>query len=279
MLCPAVKRSDSGHSLTGNIQSHTFQSKLLNQEMEVWVYLPPSYSPGDSWRYPCLYLHDGQNVFDAKTSAFGVEWGVDEAAECLILQRKMEPIIIVAVSNTPARIAHYTPFPDHQGGGGEGKLYRLFMTHELKPWIDKQYPTRSGANATAVAGSSLGGLSSLYLSWTRPDVFGMVAALSPSLWWAGRRLITCIGGDDGSKRPHKIWLDMGTEESTQDDNENGVPDVLDDLRTLRAVLVYHGYRLDEDLFYREVPGGGHDETAWGQRIADVLTTLFPPLQH
>ena len=274
-LCPSRRHFRSGHTLTGNIQTHNFSSTLLDDDVQVWVYLPPSYAAADPWRYPCLYLHDGQNVFDAKTSAFGVEWGVDEAAECLILEGKIDPIIMVGVANSPERMAHYTPFPDPEQGGGEGNLYRSFLIDELKPWIDATFPTRKGSRETAIAGSSLGGLSALHMSWTRPDVFGMVAALSPSLWWGHRKLITRIGGDQKTLKPYRIWIDMGTEESTTDDNDNQVPDLIDDLRTLRAVLLAQGYRLNEDLFYREIIGGIHDEAAWGARVADVLTCLFP----
>jgi len=277
LLCPHPRNRKSGHSLTGDVRSHKFRSQILKEEFEVWIYLPPGFVESDPWRYPTLYLHDGQNVFDQKTSAFGVEWGVDESAECLILEGKMEPIIMVAVSNTPKRIADYTPFPDHQLGGGNGKIYARFLIDELRPWLQSLYPIHRDPDRTAVAGSSLGGLSSLYLGWTHPEVFGMVAALSPSLWWGERKMLTRIGGDTpGARRPRKIWVDMGTEESVEDDNENLVPDVIDDLRTLRAVLLTHGYRLGEDLFYREIPGGKHDEAAWASRIGDVLTTLFPP---
>lgn len=275
LLSPSRCGHKAGHTLTGNIQEKSLFSQLLQREIRFWMYFPPGFVAGDSWRYPVLYLHDGQNVFDAKSSAFGVEWGVDEAAEELILKREIEPVILVAVANTPERIAHYTPFPDHQHGGGGGDLYRLFLVRELKGWIDANFPTRKGAESTAIAGSSLGGLSALYLGWTRPDVYGLVAALSPSLWWGERKMITRIGGDRPQRKPERIWLDMGDEESLADDNGNGVPDVIDDLRTLKAVLLYHGYRLQEDLFYHEIEGGSHDEAAWGARIADVLKCLFP----
>lgn len=265
-----------GHTLTGDIRRQQFVSQLLDDRFDVWVYLPPGFSATDPWRYPTVYLHDGQNVFDEKTSAFGVEWGVDETAEGLILQGKMAPVVMVAVANTPDRIAHYTPFADPQHGGGKGPLYGRFLVEELRPWLLGQYPLSKDPTQTAIIGSSLGGLSSLYLGWTRPEVFGLVGALSPSLWWGGRKLITRIGGDETRKRPHKVWIDMGSEESSEDDNDNGVPDVIDDLRTLRSVLLAHGFRLGEDLFYREVEGGQHDEAAWCERIGDVLTTFFPP---
>ena len=272
---PGPQKGAGQHTLTGNIHRRVFDSELLEEELEILIYLPPGYSESDPWRYPVLYLHDGQNVFDEKSAVFGVEWGVDEAAERLIQERKMEGIIVVAVANSPARIALYTPFPDSALGGGQGKIYRDFLINELKPWIDQSYPTTRKAQETALAGSSLGGLSALYVAWTRPDVFGMVAAISPSLWWGGRGLITRIASDEKKARPHRIWIDMGTEESEDDENENGVPDVIDDLRTLKAILQAKGYKIDYDLFYREVSGATHDEGSWASRIEDVLMALFP----
>lgn len=275
---PDCKRSASRkHTLTGNIHRHQFDSKILGYTLEVLVYLPPGFSESDPWRYPVLYLHDGQNVFDEKSAVFGVEWGVDEAAEKLIYDQKMQPLIIVAVANSPERIALYTPFRDEQMGGGRGKEFRHFMIEELKLWVDQTYPTSRKARDTAIAGSSLGGLSSLFMSWTRPDVFGKAAALSPSLWWGGRGLITRIASDEPKTRPQLLWVDMGTEESSVDENENGVPDVIDDLRALRAVLLQKGYKLGVDLYYKEVEGATHDEVSWAARIADVLATLFPPV--
>ncbi len=272
---PDHVRFSSGGTRTGDIRSHRIQSKALGQELEALVYLPPGYSDYDSWPYPVLYLHDGQNVFDEDTAVFGVEWGIDEAAEKLIIAREIPGIIMVAVSNTPERIANYTPFPDPHHGGGRGPIYRDFLIKELKPFVDKNYHTNRSAAQTAVAGSSLGGLSALYLSVTRPDVFGLAAALSPSLWWGGRGLITRIAGDIGKPLPERLWIDMGTEESSEDLNENGVPDVIDDLRALKAVLIGRGFRLGEDLFCEEIEGGAHNEAAWAARIEKVLRTLFP----
>lgn len=271
---PACGRT-SPNTLTGTIYRHPFPSRILQEELEIWVYLPPGYSDIDPWAYPTLYLHDGQNVFDAETSAFGEEWGVDETAERLIQEGKIVGIIIVAVANTPQRLAHYTPFRDPTEGGGQGKLYAQFLLQELKPWVDANYHTTRRADKTAVAGSSLGGLSALYLGWTNPDVFGMVAALSPSLWWGGRGMITRIAGSPTGRLPARIYLDVGEQESDTDLNDNGIPDLIDDLRTLRAVLLAKGYCPNKDLFYREVPGATHDETSWSGRVEAVLTTLFP----
>jgi len=238
------------------------------------VYLPPGFSESDPWRYPTLYLHDGQNVFDEKRAVFGVEWGVDEAAEKLILQRKIQGVIVIAVGNTSDRIALYTPFSDPKHGGGKGDLYRMFLIDELKPWIDQNYPTSLRASDTAIAGSSLGGLSSLYISWTRPDVFGKVAALSPSLWWADRSLIDYIATDETVSYPDRIWIDVGQSETLPDEID-GIPEVVADLRSLKAALLAKGFRLEESLFCREIPGAAHNESAWAARIEDVLLAMFP----
>ena len=275
VLTPPKRPKPGAPTYSGNIRQLTFDSEVLEDRLDILVYLPPGYSSQDSWQYPILYLHDGQNVFDENTAVFGVEWGVDEAAERLIHGRQMRGIIIVAVANTPDRIELYTPFPDPKHGGGEGPRYLDFMVNELKPWIDKQFSTTDRAEHTAVAGSSLGGLSALYLAWSRPDVFGIAAGISPSLWWGGRGFITAVAGDEKAKMPARIWLDMGTEESSADLNRNGVPDVIDDVRALRAILLSKGYILGESLFYREVEGGTHDEAAWADRIDDVLKALFP----
>src|SRR5438093_5381694 len=99
------------HTLTGNIKRHrAFHSKVLGNRRDVLVYLPPGYRRSLRRRYPVLYLHDGQNVFDAATSFAGVEWGVDETAQRLIRQKLIEPLIIVAVANTgEARVDEYAP--------------------------------------------------------------------------------------------------------------------------------------------------------------------------
>jgi predicted alpha/beta superfamily hydrolase len=220
-------------------------------------------------------LQDGQNIFDAQRAVFGVEWGVDETAEQLIANQVMRPIILVAIYNSPRRIDEYTPFPDPVHGGGEAYLYRSFITDELLPFLASQYRVSQIREERAVIGSSLGGLVSLYLGWSQPETFGWVGALSPSLWWGHRGFITAIAGGEAPRDRPNIWLDAGSRESDLDANCNGVPDLIDDLRTLRAVPLHQGYREGEDLLYREVEGGTHDETSWSRRVGDVLTYFFP----
>lgn len=275
-LRPYLKHQHTAEcgSLTGNIDHHTLQSKLVG-DRELVVYLPPGYSERDNFTYPFALLLDGQNIFDQSTAVFGVEWGADESAEELIVEQIMGPTILCAIYNSPHRIDEYTPFPDPEHGGGEAAQYRAFLTDEVIPFLESRYTVSKRSSERAVIGSSLGGLLALYLGWTASETFGMVGALSPSLWWGRRGLITAIAGSEPPKNRPKIWLDAGTEESRVDENRNGVPDLLDDMRALRAVLRYQGFKEEQDLFYHEIEGATHDEESWSKRIGRVFTHFFP----
>src|SRR5213596_2143584 len=153
------------HTLTGNIQQHrAFPSKIRKNRRDVLVYLPPGYRRFSTRRYPVLYLHDGQNVFDAATAFAGVEWGVDETAQRLIRQDLIEPLIIVAIANTgDDRIHEYAPTPGvidssarrKKRSKGWARRYGRFLIEELKSYIDKQYRTKPEAEFTGLGGSSL----------------------------------------------------------------------------------------------------------------------------
>lgn len=261
-------------SLTGDIRRHELFSRYIGRR-ELLVYLPPGYSDHDSFPFPYALLQDGQNVFDAKTSVFGVEWSVDETAERLIAEQQMAPTVLVAVYNSKARVVEYTPFADPEYGGGGSAAYEGFLVDELLPLLQSRYSLSRRSEERAIIGSSLGGLLALHLGWTRSETFGMVGALSPSLWWGRRGVITAMASGAAPKPRPLIWIDGGTRESLTDSNANGVPDVIDDLRTLRAVLLTKGYELGVDLFYQEVEGQRHDEAAWSARVGDVLRTFFP----
>ena len=263
------------HTLTGNIQQHLqFESRLLRNRRDILVYLPRGYGRSIRQRYPVLYLHDGQNVFDAATSFAGVEWGVDEAAQRLIRQRLIEPLIIVAVANMGKQRMHeYAPTSGvieataTRKTRSRGLLHRYgrFLIEELKPFIDRHYRTKREAEFTGLGGSSLGGLATLTLGLWYPQVFNRLAVLSPSIWWDDCVIYRFV--DQVKKKPPlKIWLDTGT-------NENGWKRA----RELRDRLVEKGWRLGDDLEYVEVEGANHSETAWGSRVETVLRYLYPPL--
>lgn len=263
-------------TIQGELREHRVASRVLGSR-QVVVYLPPGYSARDSFPYPLALLQDGQNIFDPHTAAFGVDWGVDTTAERLIVHQQIRPLLLVAVYNSPDRIIEYTPFRDPDHGGGGAALYEHFLLEELLPFLSETYSLSQRAEDRSVIGSSLGGLLALHLGWNHPRTFGSVGSLSPSLWWGRRGMITSLASSASPSPRPRIWLDGGTLESDDDDNDNGVPDLLDDLRTLRAVLLSHGYELGKDLLYQEVEGHRHDEKAWSLRIGDVLKALFPPL--
>src|SRR5436305_9101821 len=165
-------------TLTGNIQRHrAFPSKILRNRRDVLVYLPPGYRRFSGKRYPVLYLHDGQNVFDAATAFAGVEWGVDETAQRLIRQKLIEPLIIVAIANTgEERIHEYGPTParidppKRKRSKGLLRSYGRFLIEELKPFIERKYRTQREAEFTGLGGSSLGGLATIALGlWFRSE--------------------------------------------------------------------------------------------------------------
>src|SRR5437588_12205532 len=135
-------------TLTGNIEAHPgFRSKILGNRRDILVYLPLGYRRFSTRRYPVLYLHDEQNVFDAATAFGGVEWGVDETAQRLIRDRLIEPIIIVAIANTgPDRIHEYAPTRGiidskakrKKRSRGLARKYGKFLIEEVKPFIDSK---------------------------------------------------------------------------------------------------------------------------------------------
>jgi predicted alpha/beta superfamily hydrolase len=260
---------------TGTIHTHRIYSRILRQHRTYLVYLPPGYSAQDPRLYPVIYVQDGQNVFDPRTAPFGIKWGLDDVTQALILQRRIAPLVLVAVYNSKKRLDEYTPTADLQYKGGGADNYLGFVIQELKPVIEAAYRVSPKPAATGILGSSLGGLVSLYAGWRYPEHFGRVLALSPSLWWAGRDLIMAIGGDPRPKSKNRIWMDVGTRESNDDHNGNGVADVLDETRTMKAILLQKGYKLNRDLFYQEVEGAAHTESDWGGRVGQALEALFP----
>lgn len=260
---PGVENS----TLTGTFELHrNVASAFLDHPRDVLVYLPPGYAERET-RYPVLYMHDGQNIFDAATAFGGNEWHVDETAEGMIAKGEITPLIIVGVYNTgEKRIDEYTPTVDrkHERGGG-AEMYARFLVEELKPLIDEKYRTESDRANTAIAGSSLGGLVSLYIGLRYPHVFGKVAAMSPSVWW-DRRMILRPFRSLRAATGQKVWLDVGSDE--------GRP-ALQNVRDLRELLIAKGWTDGETLGYLEAAEHAHDEAAWAARMGAVLGFLFP----
>ncbi|MDB4875036.1 MAG: Endo,4-beta-xylanase/feruloyl esterase precursor [Gemmatimonadetes bacterium] len=269
MTDPTPETTDSvrPHTLTGDIRTHEgFHSRYLERDRTIVVYLPPGYDATSAVRYPTLYLHDGQNVFDQATS-FGDEWRVDETAQALITAGAIEPVIVVGVYNAgEARVDEYTPTVRRaQGDGGHADDYGRMLVEELKPFIDATYKTFPGAANTAIGGSSLGGLLTMHLGLRYPTAFGKLAVLSPSVWWDDRVILREVAALT-HKLPQRIWLDAGTREGEE---------TIANSRLLRDALVEKGWVVGEDLMYLEADGGEHNEASWAARVGPVLEFLFP----
>ncbi len=263
------------HTLTGDVRTHEkFHSKILNNDRDVIVYLPPGYDGAKAKRYSVFYMHDGQNLFDGATSFIPrQEWRADETAQSLITAGKIEPLIIVGINNAGKdRINEYTPAEDAKyKAGGKADLYGRMLVEELKPFIDAHYRTKKEAVHTGLGGSSLGGLVSIYLALKYPRTFGRAAVVSPSVWFANKQIVHYVQALP--KKPNvRIWMDIGTQEGgTAEEMLRSVSDA----RELKQALIKKGWKLDRDLNYFEAEGAEHNEAAWAARMESILTFLFP----
>ena len=256
------------HTLTGEFRTHeAFHSRFLEHDHTIIVSLPPGYGSTPDRRYPVLYLHDGQNVFDRATSV-GEEWRVDETAHELVAKGEVSPLIVVGIWNTGVhRIDEYAPTADpEKGGGGKADDYGRMLVQDLKPFIDREYRTLPGAVSTGLGGSSLGGLLTMHLGIRYPTVFSRLAVMSPSVWWDDRMILGEVAALPG-KTGQRIWLDSGTKEGEE---------TITNSRALRDALVSRGWVEGQDLAYHEAEGGEHNERSWSERVPMMLKFLFPP---
>jgi predicted alpha/beta superfamily hydrolase len=236
-------------------------SPQLGNKRNLRIYLPPSYAENPAKRYPVLYMHDGQNLFDAKTAAYGVEWRIDETVNQSIALGKMDEVIVVGIDNTPDRIPEYTPCCDPQYGGGKLDRYERFVVDTVKPLVDKGYRTLPGKDNTAIMGSSLGGLASVLIAQHHPDLFAKAGSVSGSFWWNGRMAIDKL---PPLRQPLAFYLDAGTRD-----------DGLDDTIKMRDALLAKGYRENADLLFYKAEGGRHNEASWAARVDKPLIWFFP----
>jgi len=252
----------------GQLRRHeNFRSKFLRNQRSLVVYLPPGYDRQPHRRFPILYLHDGQNLFDGSTSFIqGQDWHVGPSADAEIHAGRVEPLIIVGIYNIgKSRIQEYTPTRVPRLGGGRADRYGKFLLEEVKPFMQREYRVEDGPNRTGIGGSSLGGLVSLYLGMLRPDVFGKIAALSPSVWWNQRVIHTFAAGMQVESRP-RIWLDIGTREG---------PRIVEDVERYRDILLRRGWQYEQNLHYERIEGAEHTESAWAKRVGPFLRFLYP----
>ncbi len=237
-----------------------FASPQLGNERSLRIYLPPSYEENKAKRYPVLYMHDGQNLFDAKTAAFGMEWMIDENVNRLVATGQMDEVIVVGIDNSPERVSEYTPCCDPKYGGGKVESYHRFVVDTVKPYIDNTLRTLPGKETTAIMGSSLGALASLYIGQHSPDVFSRIGAMSSSFWWNNKEAIN----KPAQRAALRVYLDAGA-----------LNDDLDLSTAVHDIMLKQGYRDGEDVLFYGDPAGTHNEKSWAARVARPLTWFFP----
>jgi predicted alpha/beta superfamily hydrolase len=205
-------------------------SLRLETARDLIVYLPPGYGTSDA-RYPVFYLQDGQNLFDPLTSYAG-DWGLVETLNQLT-PNQVQPILVGIPNMGRRRRYEYSPFRDIIHGGGGGDRYLAFVVETVKPLVDASFRTRPERPYTVIAGSSLGGLISLYGLLRHADVFGAAGVQSPALWFADGAVLKFV---EQSAAPvtGRVHLDVGTEEGEE---------ALLDVRALRGLLVAAGLRV------------------------------------
>lgn len=238
------------------------------------IYLPDAYHESKDARFPVLYMMDGQNVFNHPESALYHTWCANTAMDRLIAEGHIRPWIIVAVDHLPDRFAEYVPWPEPAvGAEGRGWLFRDFLVGHLKPCIDSNFRTLGEPHWTGIMGASLGGLMSLVLGWTHPDVFGRIGALSPSVMWSGREIFRLWDRPTG--RWCKIYMDTGELE------RYWYYDIHLDYVEATTAFYHHlkGLGLgDHELRYRIIPGHFHNEEAWQARLPGILPWLLEDAQ-
>jgi predicted alpha/beta superfamily hydrolase len=252
---------------------HQLHSRYLQPTQTVIIYLPPGYWKHPDQRFPVLYAHDGNNLFDPATAFMGREWRLDETLEHLFAHGRLPELIVVGIYNTPERFEDYTWHTSIYNGypcGGRGPAFARFVVEELKPWIDGHYRTLPAAQFNGLLGSSLGALSSFYIAMAYPHHFSRLALMSPTVYWAQHQILK-----DSLHFPRgfQIWIDIGTEEGHDPETEETVTST----QALVQALEARGYERNQNLVYYIDWFAGHDEIAWGKRVEKPLQFLFGKL--
>jgi predicted alpha/beta superfamily hydrolase len=265
------KKKDVPTTITEKVSTKSENVSILKKEFvieglndishKIWLYLPLNYE-SSAERYPVIYMHDGQNLFDDATSFVG-EWDVDGTLNTLY-EKTGKSFIVVGVENGgEKRIEEYTPYKNVKYGGGKGDLYIDFLANDLKPYIDKNYRTKTNPENTAIIGSSLGGLISFYGGLKYPNVFGKIGALSTSFWFSSDK-INDFTRENGHQQNTKIYFLVGGKEG-----DTMVPDT----ENMANLLLDLGFP-EENIITKIVEEGKHTETFWKAEFLEVIEFLY-----
>ena len=263
------------HSVTVQ-RDDSLYSVVLNRTVRLDIILPPGQPPTDAL-YPVLYLNDGQDLARLKMSA---------VLDSLYEKRAIQPFVLVAI-HAGERLQEYgtAAQADYMGRGSKAGLYTDFVLTELISYIRKHYPVSTDPTRAAFAGFSLGGLSAFDITLHHPERFSKVGVFSGSFWWRSKsteagyrdetdRIMHQLVRGGNYKKGLKFWFEVGTDDETDDRNNNGIIDAIEDTTDLIDELVKKGYDRQTDIRYVEVPGGQHNQKTWSRVMPDFLTWAF-----
>jgi predicted alpha/beta superfamily hydrolase len=251
---PKPKKSTAGSNV--RIIDQNFKIPQLDRERRIWLCLPHDYATSKR-KYPVLYMHDGQNLFDDST-AFAGEWGIDN-----FLAEQKIPLIVVGIDNGQNdRMQEYTAWENPRFGKPEGAAFAQFIVETLKPFIDKNYRTLTDKQHTGVAGSSMGGLITFYMGLKYPQVFGKVAVLSPSFWFS--EYVYTFAESRKIDKAQKLVFLVGGKES---------PAMVGDTEKMVKILKKSGVKT-KNIALMMRPEGTHSEGFWRQEFPAVYQFLF-----
>jgi len=285
------------HVSAGTIVDLGILTSKYTDPRRVVVWLPDGYKPRGP-KYAVLYMHDGQNLFDKATAGYGMEWEIDEHLSKLIADKKVRPTIVVGIWNTPKRLQEYVPSkafttlpPSYRGKvralyGGDplSDGYLKFLVRELRPAIDKRFNVKTDRANTAIMGSSMGSLISLYAIDEYPDVFGAAGMMSTHWPLVINPDGKAVSDEDykvvsatferylapalPDPRTHRLYFDHGSE--TLDAIYKRYQDRVD------GIVARRGYVQGKNWLTRNFPGQKHNEISWASRVDVPLQFLLPP---
>jgi predicted alpha/beta superfamily hydrolase len=268
-------------SVVADLRFHKLKSGVFGNTRTLRVLVPPGYKRNRKQTYPVLYLNDGQNLFQVKTSqSKNSEWGIDETFIDLLAYREIEPIIIVGIDNAgrSGRANEYLPYfdkylspplPDPQG-----EKYPDFLTDEVMPFIEKNYRVKKGAEFTGLGGASYGALISLYTAIKKPGVFGRLLLESPSFYVNDAKILK--EAKEMMQFPNKIYIGVGTNEEAKPNCESGdlSHEAVQDVLKLKKILQDKKIE-DKNLEVLIEDCAVHNEQAYGRRFTEAMRFLYP----
>ena len=261
-----------------SVKESTYVSNALKRGVKMTIFLPPNFRQSDRNKtYSLCLFNDGQDMPALK---------MEITLNALYATKKIQDIIIVALHCNHERHQEYGTIsrPDYKKRGSKAPQYAAFILNELLPFLHKEYSLKKEPQHTTFAGFSLGGLSAFDIAWANGHIFGKIGIFSGALWWRwrdytpqdpdGGRILHEVVEQSAKREGMKFWFQTGTLDETEDRNNNGIIDSIDDTIDLMNLLFDKKYSPHEDVKYTEIINGHHDTRTWGEIMPEFLTWAY-----